>query len=91
MQSTNLLTNDDLYIKKERHFAEIYRPHDGVPPNEDAKSADLDWKKIAVIDTVIKARIALNRMESVPEDTIFACDTEVADIDVKTQGLLITG
>lgn len=42
--------------------------------------------KITSIDTKERAQIVLQNMKNAPPNTIFACDTEVADIDVKTQG-----
>eukprot|EP01036_Dinobryon_divergens_P031325 gene31325-40700_t len=42
--------------------------------------------KISTIDSKEKARVVLHNMMNAGRDTVFACDTEVADIDLKTQG-----
>jgi hypothetical protein len=41
---------------------------------------------LLVFSSKERARIVLHNMMNAPAGTIFACDTEVSDIDLKTQG-----
>jgi len=54
-------------------------------PNENPNSMTAA-NRIQTIDTIEKARNALAKMNRAPAGTIFACDTEVSEIDLKTQG-----
>ena len=48
-----------------------------------------ETNRIQTIDTIAKARIALEKMNKAPVGTVFACDTEVSEIDLKTQGKIL--
>ena len=60
------------------------------------QSRNIEHECVCTVDILIalfcffsskeKARIVLHNMMNAPVGTIFACDTEVSDIDLKTQG-----
>lgn len=74
---------------KPRSSAPVTTTVYGVPPLTPAQierqKNGIDSYGITVVDTVEKARRAVQALEAHP-DHVWGCDTEVADIDVKTQG-----
>jgi len=41
---------------------------------------------VTIVDTELKAKKLLDDIRQLPKSTVFGCDTEVADIDVRSQG-----